>query len=241
MRIAPDLLHGLSSGAGDEVGEHRPVLGPAQQVAARGEAQARTRAVVAGVGHVVGAADLHDARVLAAAGQLVGLGRDHHGLAAAGEADAVARGGEADRGAAVGALGAVEELDQPVLDERRRVEDELRLPRLRAGAEDRVRAVALERAERVADRESAWLAASGAGGRCGGGPGERGGGSCASAKLDQVPASCASHMNSRTPLRGTQPGYGGASPQPQRGTGASGGGSAPGCELASAMRVPHST
>ena len=34
--------------------------------------------------------------------------------------------------------------------------------------------------------------------------------------------------------------YGGASPQPQCGTGASGGGVAPGCEFASAIRVPHS-
>ncbi len=34
--------------------------------------------------------------------------------------------------------------------------------------------------------------------------------------------------------------YGGASPQPQRGTGARGGGVAPGCELTTASRVPHS-
>jgi hypothetical protein len=34
--------------------------------------------------------------------------------------------------------------------------------------------------------------------------------------------------------------YGGASPQPHLGTGACGGGVAPGWELASAMRVPHS-
>src|SRR5258708_30226602 len=36
-------------------------------------------------------------------------------------------------------------------------------------------------------------------------------------------------------------GKGGASPHPQCGTGASGGGVAPGCELARAIRVPHST
>src|SRR5829696_3407754 len=80
--LAPRLV----DAAGDEVGEQRAVLRPAQEVAARGEAQARARPVVAGVGHVVGAADLHDARVLAAARQLVGLGRHQHRLAAAGEA-----------------------------------------------------------------------------------------------------------------------------------------------------------
>jgi len=37
------------------------------------------------------------------------------------------------------------------------------------------------------------------------------------------------------------PSYGGATPQPQRGTGASAGASAPGCEFRSASRLPHST
>ena len=109
------------------------------------------------------------------------------------------------------------------------------------GAEDRVRAVARERAERIADRETAWLAASGAGGRGRGSAREGGGCRRAAAELDEVSACRASHADSRTRLGGAQPGYGGASPQPQRGTGASGGGSAPGCELASAIRVPHST
>ena len=44
-----------------------------------------------------------------------------------------------------------------------------------------------------------------------------------------------------SPNRRRQPRNGGASPQPQRGTGACGMTSAPACELWSAMRVPHST
>jgi len=61
------------------------------------------------------------------------------------------------------------------------------------------------------------------------------------AELDEISACRSGHGSTRTPRGAAQPGYGGASPQPQRGTGASGGGSAPGRELASAIRVPHST
>ena len=43
-----------------------------------------------------------------------------------------------------------------------------------------------------------------------------------------------------TPTRLVRGMYGGATPQPQRGTGASGTGSALGCEFSTASRVPHS-
>jgi hypothetical protein len=122
---------------------------------------------------------LDDAGLLAAAGELVGLGGDEHRLAGAPEVDAVSRGREADRGAAVRPLGTVEQVDQAVADD---------AAGLKTNFDSHV-----------------W-----------------------------VPVT-------PTPRRPAQPGYGGASPQPQRGTGASGGGSAPGCELASAIRVPHST
>ncbi len=240
MRIAPDLLHGLSTSRVTKSGKSGPCLVQLRRLREVARHRRALDAVVARVGHVVGAAVLDDAGVLAAAGQLVGLGGDQDGLAAALEVHAVGGGGEADRGAAVRPLGAVEQVDQPVADDRGGVEDELRLPRLGAGAQDRVGLVARERAERIGDRKTAAVAAAvraRSRGRCGGAGGERGG----RAELDEVSACRSGHAPTRTQRGAAQPGYGGASPQPQRGTGASGGGSAPGCELASAIRVPHST